>query len=149
MANLYSVASPNPTPNASFTIGSVDIVCTAGVETNIVSMTPSLPTCAGVYYPVMWGWIILTFGASVPGSMGFAMRVNNGADLVNWGTNFPQYVANATLTYPVYFAAGSFVQSYPLGAFNLQVSVIANAQPVTVRTSGTVIFGQWMRAPDQ
>jgi hypothetical protein len=124
-------------------------VCNAGVETNFVSFTPPVPISQGWYYPNVRGWLTITVGATPPTAINLAFRVNSGADINVWSTFFGIYPANASVQIPFFTQASSFVQPYPLGVFNLQVSAIPAAQPVTIRTSGTIMFGQWLRAPDQ
>lgn len=149
MANLYGVAQPNPPPGGNFTIGNVDIVCAAGAETNIISATAILPTAPGVYYPALWGYVSVLFGATVPTSLNFGFRLNGGADLTTFSTWSGTYVANESFIYPVFGYAYGNVFNYPIGTINIQLSANPAANPITVKFLGTLVFIQWQRATDQ
>lgn len=149
MPNLYGVASPNPTPQAAQTIGGIDVTCNAGVETNFVSFQTNYPTVPGVYYPVLWGWVNIAWGATVPTSFTLAMRINNGADLASEGIDTLLMIANERLCLPIGFQQAYIIYNYPFSGITLQMSGTSVGQSTIIRNLTTVIYGQFVRAPDQ
>lgn len=149
MANLYGVANPNPPAQGTQTIGGANVNIPAGVETNFTSAPATLPTAPGVYYPISWGWVTLGFSATPPTAMIIGMRLNAGADLQSYFVSQNLFVASGTIMIPVGFYQPQIVYSYPIGVVNFQLSINSGTNGCTVGNIGTLIWNQWVRAPDQ
>lgn len=149
MPNVYGIASPNPPPVGLTTIGAVDVACSAGVETNVISGAAPLPGQPGMFYPAWFGAIVLTFGATIPTLVTVASRLNNGADLNAMLVHGGFYTSNGSAIVPISFFYPSQVISNPSGTWNFQISVNSTGQALTVRTSQTYVNVQWVRATDQ
>ena len=149
MANLYGVAQPNPPPLGGTTTGNVAINCPAGVETNIQSLAPPLPTLPGVFYPAMWGCVAIVFGATIPGLVTVGFRLNGGADLGSFIIHGGFYVATGSFCQTVDFYGQNTPINNPTGVWNFQLSIAPTAQAVTVQPNSTQLIAQWLRAPDQ
>lgn len=149
MANLYGIASPNPVPVGVNTIGGVDVACPAGSETNVLAILFNPPTVNGVYYPFIGGYLVISLGATPPTALQYNVRLGAGSDFIALAIGATLLVANANIIQPIYAPGTALIMNNPSGANTFNVSLTPTAQAVTVRTNGTIGFGQWVRATDQ
>jgi hypothetical protein len=149
VANLYGVATPNPLPVWVSTIGSANIACPAGVETNVVALAFNPALSSGWYYPNVWGLLGAQMGATAPSSCNIGLRLGNGADILAISVGSGLLVANGYWVYPVALAGFQLIMSNPYGANTFNVTLNPVGQAITASQNGTFLFGQWVRAPDQ
>lgn len=149
MANLYGVSNTPLALTNQTLIGNASIVCPAGVETNIFQ-TPALQSLdRGVYYPVVWAYITLQFGATVPSALLISLRINNGADIVTI-QNFVDTTKASLAEYYFFVAAGppSTTAFLPPGV-PIQISVNSGAQSCTAAIGYCNALMGIFRANDQ
>jgi|SRR5215469_8239059 len=149
MPNLYGVATPGSNPFYTSTIGNVDVVTTAGIETNVINSPPNPPFQPGLYYAYAFGVLWISLGATPPTFLNVSLRISSGSDVAQVQSFNAALVANANLIYPyTLLAQGTPIQN-PSPATTLQVSVTAGGQAVTVRGPSSYAWLQWYRGPDQ
>ena len=149
MANLYGVANAPVQVGYVGTIGGVDIVCPASVETNFADTGLLVAPSQGWFFP--WNVMVITLamGATVPTSLQFGIRVNNGADVQTIGVNTALYVPNGVFlwTLPIFGSASQTL--YAGTGSHVQFSLDPVSQPCTIRAAGTYVQTLLLRAPDQ
>jgi hypothetical protein len=149
VANLYGVAEPNPPPQNAFPIGGSNVVCPANVETNFTAIPLTPATSRGFYYPSAVGIITFTCGATPPGSVNWGVRIGAGADIFVLAQAPQTLIANAVLTVPLLAYCFATAIADPFGPTTLNITANPSGQPITVLQFGNMIYGSWVRAPDQ
>lgn len=149
MANLYGVANAPAAAGSIYCIGSADINCPAGTETNVFDGGLSVAPSQGWFYPLAWVTCVISLGATAPSALAFALRVNNGADQFTIGANAALLVANTTTDYTYGFAGQSAQIPWMGTGGHIQISVNPTGQPVTLRYAGSMMTAMLLRAPDQ
>jgi hypothetical protein len=147
--NLYGVAGTQPALVYTSNIGGTNTTCTAGAETNVFASASLFSFDRGVYYPVAWGNIVLSFGATQSTSLNIAIRVNNGADINLLQGNIPAGSANLAVNFPFALAGPAMPTTFwPPGSI-VQVSVLVTGFNATANVGYSGCIIGVMRAPDQ
>jgi hypothetical protein len=147
--NLYGVANPNPLPIIGSVTGGADFVCPPGAETNVYSVNVPPAVSPGWYYPAIYGIVSCSFGAALPGFLNWAARIGAGSDFNVQSTLVTTLTANGSTAIPIFlYGYQTFLQN-PFGANTLYLTANCGTNGFTLRVVGTVIYGQWLRAPDQ
>lgn len=149
MANLYGLANPVPNLGWFDTIGSANVSCPAGVETNVIQSGALAALDHGVYYPVCWANLVLTMGATQPTNLILGLRLNNGADVANQVFNIPAGSGGLALTF-IFIAAGVTMPTafWPPGS-SLQVTANPGTNAITCNFSYSKAILGIFRAADQ
>lgn len=149
MANLYGVA--NPVVNLGYygTIGATGVTCPAGVETNVIQSGTITALDHGIYYPFCVGTMLVQFGASIPTALTFALRLNSGADLISTSAYVPASAASAGIEYSFPGVGPAMPTAFWPPGSNLQISVLAATNGVTVAFAFSNAIMGIMRAADQ
>jgi hypothetical protein len=146
---LYGVANPLAVPALAGTIGSADVVCSAGVETNVIAISVNPPISQGWYYPVVEGSLAVAIGATSPTGVIVAGRIGAGADFASQGMMSASLSPNFNLNYFFMIFGTTTFLAYPIGASILNISILSVGQAITIRNNGSQAYGYWQRAPDQ
>jgi len=149
VANLYGVANAPGFPLAYNLIGGADIALPTGVETNIIDSGVITAPSQGYFYPIAWLALVFSLGATPPGGLQIAIRVNGGADQQAYGWNGAFLIASANLM-DFHILIGTPSQIFAPGAgAHVQISAQSQTQPSTARFAGSEAVIALYRAPDQ
>lgn len=148
-ANLYGVSNPLPLGSYGNTIGTVDVVCTANTETNVLQWLNLQCLSPGFVYPQVIFTLAFSNGATPSSGILVGNRINSGADIIQVGPLNLLNVANANFTWSFVLNFTSSDTLWRSGTNSIQISVTSQVQPITVRASGTWALLQWFRGPDQ
>lgn len=127
-------------------IGSADVACGAGVETNIVSIPGTTAYGPGTWLPGFLGSVAVALGATPPTFLNIGLRINNGADIVIQSVPNLALVASATLMIPLMLWSGTSSGTQWLApGQTLQLSLSPGAQAITAKQTGSMIYYWLMR----
>lgn len=146
MGSIYGVAWPG---NATFgrNAGS-NQTCPAGSETIIMTWSGIQASAPGFYYPLIFGNMAITLGATPPTALSVSYHINGGSSygtLPLW-TNL--LVANANLWYPFFSVGATSAVAYYPGPGTFTIGLNPVGQSVTYTDAPTSVRLFLMRGPD-
>ena len=146
-ANLYGVASPLKLP--IIVSGGADIVCNANVATPVLSASGLFAPSAGWFYPIIWGFLEVTMGASIPTNSNWGFNINGGSTVDFYQIDTNLTVANAYfgLNFALVGTPSNVIWRPPGSTINITVLPFTNA--VTYRGYSSRAIIALFRAPDQ
>lgn len=148
MANLYGVANCPGQPGQLLTIGSVDITCNAGVETNVMTSPLLSAPSNGYFYAAGWGLLTIATTATPPTQLTIGIRVGSGADSMQVGVNVALLVASAALMVPIgLFTPESQVPWQGSGS-TVSIGVTPTGNSVVCRVQGSSVAIGLLRGID-
>lgn len=99
MGNLYGTANPLALP-AVYTNGS-DVTLTAGSEITIITTGALAALGPGDYYPMIWLYADIAFGATVSTALTFAFKIGAGSDVDSQAVDLTDVTASKSFQFAI------------------------------------------------
>lgn len=145
-SNLYGVANA---PILAILQGAAQIACPAGTTTPVISTGPLIAPSQGFYYPAVFWFIDVTFGATLPNPVQFGFRIGAGSNLDTVQFDQAALVASSTIqTSVMMFGPASSVPWVAPGS-SLSCVITPTGQAITNNSAAGRAWFALFRAPDQ
>jgi hypothetical protein len=147
--NLYGVANAPGLPTFATLIGAANITLPAGVETAIITSPPLVAPSAGFFYPLIFGYSVVTQGAVGAGGATWFARIGNGADFLS--ISFPGFLlpANASVALPLLGAGAASEVPWRSPGSTITISWNISSGAATCYYPFSTVYFVLLRAPDQ
>lgn len=143
--NLYGVSQPGFTAVIPLIGG--DVVCNAGVETNVYGQAISAPS-QGNWYLVISGVLVILMGATAPGAISIGARIGAAADFDSYNVGAAMLVNNATISIPILLMSAANQSNFFPGGSTFNFTLNATGQNITAKNLGSRLIYQLFRGPD-
>lgn len=142
MANVWGIALNPYVPVSYATVSGSDVTLTAGSEVTAITTGTIVANEAGDYYPLIFGALNITLGASASASLVIAFKIGSGSDVATLTVNTGLLVNSAVFIVPFCFVgANSGSAWYPNGS-TINITGHATTHNATANNVGSYAIVQ-------
>jgi hypothetical protein len=146
MGNVYGIANPLSVP--AIVVGGGDVACPAGSPTTVLSSAALSAFAPGDYYPMIWAYLAILFGATPPTAMSVGFQLGAGSTVDFMALPVPLFVANATILFTVPLVGANSGSAWVGAGSIINVTVNPFAQAVTFKYANSRAVIALFRGPD-
>jgi hypothetical protein len=146
--NVYGIAAPATLPAIYGAVGAADVTLTAGAEVTAITTGAITAANPGDYYPLIWLWLTILFGATAPTALQFAFKLGAGSDVDTFVIE-PGLLTNlGEIQVGVPLIGANSATAWQGSGSTINITGKATTTACTVKAVGSRAIVALMRGPD-